>query len=466
MSQFDIIVIGAGPGGYVTAIKAAQLGMKTAIVEKSHLGGTCLNCGCIPTKALLNSANIYHLAKNGADFGLHIDGLGYDMAAMHQYKDDVVAKLRDGIAALLGGNKIELISGEAKIMAPHRVQVGENTYSAENIVIVTGSQPLIPPIPGIDLPGVVSSEQMLAQAYDCHRLAIIGAGVIGMEFASLYNRLGAEVTVLEMFDRVLPTIDDKEISQNLTMLLKKRAVNIHTSAQVTSIEKTVTGLVCHFTSKDEEQIVEVDNILVATGRKGCIEGLVADGLDLNINHKSGQIVINKDHRSSVDSIYAIGDVAEHSMQLAHMASAEGINLAYHLAGQDGPINLDIVPGCIFSDPEIATVGLTEAKAKEQGIAVKVGKYLMSGNSKSMLAQAERGFIKIIAEQESKRILGAQLMCSHAADLVNELSLAIAQGLSAADIAAVIHPHPTFGEGIAEAAEAVFDTSIHSLPKRR
>lgn len=469
MTRFDFIVIGAGPGGYAAAIKAAQLGMRVAVVEKDQLGGTCLNRGCIPTKAILQATNLYRKAQSFATLGLSIGSLAYDLPAIYQRKDNIVGQLRQGIQELLSANKIELIAGEAQISSAHSVQVqGEQgllSYEAENILIATGSKPVSLHIPGINLPGVMDSDEFLAQPHDCHSLSIIGAGVIGMEIATMMNNLGIEVTLIELLDRVLPTMD-REISQNLSMIMKKRGVNIHTYSRLTEISAVDGQLLCSFTEKTEPRQVCTDLVLLAMGRRGCTENLFTPQLNIKLNAKTAQIAVDDKHRTSIENIYAIGDVAENSIQLAHMASAAGINVACLLAGKEKELDESTVTSCIFTEPQIASIGITEAEAKQQSIVVKTGKYLTAASGRSLIEEAERGFIKIVAEQASHKIIGAQLMCEHAADIASELALAISQELRAEDIGSLIHAHPTFSEGIGEAADAIFGSAIHISPKRK
>lgn len=464
MTKFDLLVIGGGPGGYVAAIKAAQLGLHTALIEKEHLGGTCLNRGCIPTKTLLHAASLYNEVLAWPQLGLDCQCPTYDYAAMHRRKEQVICQLRDGVAALLKANKVEVIAGEAQLSDLHTVEVNDSTYEADYLIIATGGRPYLPSIPGIELPGVVTSDDILESEIFFQRLAVVGAGVVGLEFASLYRDLGCDVTVLASYDRVLPKMD-REISQNLSMLMKKRGIDIYTNASLAEIEQGVDGLICHFTAKENEKQLCVDGVLVAAGRR-CYPDEFLHGVVTLETTDRGQLVVDEHFCTSIPHIYAIGDIALGCERLAHAASAAGINAVCHLAQQPQEMDMRAVPCCIYSKPEIATVGLSADEAKAQGIAVKTGKYLMSGNGKSIIEMADRGFIKLVCEQASGKLLGAQLMCCRATDMVNELSLAIAQGLTAQDIASVVHPHPTFGEGIMEAAADVAGASIHTMPRRR
>lgn len=469
MKEYQLIVIGAGPGGYEAAIRAAQLGLTTALIERRDVGGTCLNRGCIPTKAMLHSAQLYREAANFELFGLHTENTSFDWAKVHQRKNDVVVKLRTGIEQLIKANKIDFFNNSASILGKNDVQLDQGeVIRGENILITTGSVPARPPIPGLDLPNVVTSDELLDDPHFTQadslakEILIIGGGVIGVEFASVFSSFGCHVTIVEAMERILPTMD-REISQSLNMVLKKRGVSIHTGAMVEKLEQDENGLVCHFTEKGKAQAVPAQQVLVAIGRRPNTQGLFAEGFEVACER--GRIVTDENFRTSVDSIYAIGDVTS-KIQLAHMASAQGICAVHTIAGQKPPIDLRYVPGCIYTDPEIASVGITEDEAKQQGIPVKKGKFLMTGNGRSLIDEQERGFIKVLAHQETDVILGAQLMCSRATDIVAELATAIVNGLTCAQLAGVIRPHPTFCEGVTEAVEDVHAMAIHLAPKKR
>ena len=469
MKEYQLIVIGAGPGGYEAAIRAAQLGLTTALIERRDVGGTCLNRGCIPTKAMLHSAQLYREAANFELFGLHTENTSFDWAKVHQRKNDVVVKLRTGIEQLIKANKIDFFNNFASILGKNDIQLDQGeVIRGENILIATGSVPARPPIPGLDLPNVVTSDELLDDPHFTQtdslakEILIIGGGVIGVEFASVFSSFGCHVTIVEAMERILPTMD-REISQSLNMVLKKRGVSIHTGAMVEKLEQDENGLVCHFTEKGKAQAVPAQQVLVAIGRRPNIQGLFAEGFEVACER--GRIVTDENFRTSVDSIYAIGDVTS-KIQLAHMASAQGICAVHIIAGQKPPIDLRYVPGCIYTDPEIASVGITEDEAKQQGIPVKKGKFLMTGNGRSLIDEKERGFIKVLAHQETDVILGAQLMCSRATDIVAELATAIVNGLTCAQLAGVIRPHPTFCEGVTEAVEDVHAMAIHLAPKNR
>ena len=457
--SFDLIVVGGGPGGYVSAIRAAQLGLKTALIERAAVGGTCLNRGCIPTKALLHSAGLYRELREAARFGVRAEGLDFDYAAMCQHRDQVVDQLRAGVQALLKGNGVETISGSALLEGPGRVRVGEDVCEAPHILLAVGSRPALPPIPGLDLPGVLTSDDLLTGAELYPRLTIIGGGVIGMEFASLYSALGAQVTVLEAAARILPTLD-RELSQNLSMLLKKRGVKLCPGAAVERVERTEEGLRCSYALKGKQETVTADAVLVATGRRADTQGLCAPGVDLGLER--GAIPVDGRFQTRLPGVYAVGDAVAGSIQLAHAASAQGIDAVSLIAGREPPVDLSAVPACVFTQPEIASVGRTEAQCKGEGIPVRTGKYLMSGNGRSLIAGADRGFIKVVAHAGTGVVLGAQLMCERATDLVGAFTTAVAERRTLEELAAVIRPHPSFSEGVSEAVEAALGLSIHQL----
>ena len=456
--QFDLIIIGGGSGGYVSAIEASKKGMKTALIERDKLGGTCLNRGCIPTKTLLHSAELYDSMRSCEMFGVQASDVSFDMEKIQGRKEEVISQLRGGIELLMKKNKVTVYCGQGTIESEHEVSVhpseGEEKILLEgkNILISTGSVPAIPPILGHDLENVVSSDELLDKKTLYPRLTIVGGGVIGMEFASVYSALGCQVTVVEFLDRILANMD-KEISQNLKMIMKKRGVDIHTGAKVERITKEEDGtLSCHFTEKDCEKSVVSDGILIATGRRANTEGLFGAGFSLDMDR--GRILVNEVGQTSVPNIYAAGDVVP-GIQLAHAASAQGLRAIEHMwKGTADSIRIDLIPGCVYTDPEIGSVGLTQEEAKTQGLSVIVKKYPMSANGKSLLSNQERGFIKVVADGETHKVLGAQMMCARATDMISEFGTAIVNGLTLEQMAAVVRPHPTFSEGISEAVSAV------------
>ena len=465
--HYDLIIIGAGPGGYTAAIAAAQHGMKTALIEARKTGGTCLNRGCIPTKALLHSANLYREMKNGESLGIFAENLSYDLGAMYNRRDEVVSELRGGIEALIKANKVDIYSAQAKVLSSSRVALVSESENFEletdRVLLAVGSSPVLPPIEGVKLPGVVTSDELLeGPAIDYKSLVIIGGGVIGVEFASIFSSLGCEVTIVEAAERIVPTLD-REISQNLSMILKRRGVSIHSSCLVERISEGSGGLCCHFTGKGGSSEIKAQGVLVSVGRKPNTVGLFGD--NLNILQQHG-IVVNEHFETSEKGIYAIGDAVEGSIQLAHAASAEAHNVIAQMLGEKPPVNLSVVPACIFTSPEIASVGLTAEQAKTRGIEVKTGKYAMSGNGKTVIELQERSFIKLTFDANTNIILGAQLMCARASDLISELSSAIVNRLTVQHLLAVIRPHPTFTEAVTEALEDTEDRAVHIMPKAK
>ena len=461
--HYDLAVIGGGPGGYEAAFEAARLGLKAALIEKEALGGTCLNHGCIPTKSLLHAADLYDEMRGADRFGVHAEGVTFDMKRMKEQKDETVRTLRDGIGAEAKRKRVTVYEGTGVIESPNEVRVGDERLTARFILIATGSRAFVPPIPGADLPGVVTSDGLLEQTEPCRRLVIIGGGVIGVEFASLYSRLGAEVTVMEALPRVLSNMDS-ELSQSLKMQLKKRGVRVLTSARV------------------EE--MGADRVLIAVGRRPYTEGLFGEHTERPAAER-GRILTDEYGRTSVPSLYACGDVTG-GVMLAHAAAAEGRNAAAHMrwvldreraAGgnrEEGAADADslpesalrteeelkrslidtsVVPSCVYTSPEIASVGLTAAQAKEQGIRTVTKKYVMTANGRTVLSGGERGFIRLVCAGEDGRLLGAQLFCGRAADIAGELADAVVNGLTAGDLGRVIRPHPTFCEAVTEAARS-------------
>ena len=413
MAHYELIVIGAGPGGYEAALHAAKLGKKVAVVEKREAGGTCLNRGCIPTKTLLHSSQIFHDAKHGAHAGIHTDDIRADMTEIFAYKREISQKLSSGIESLFKTAKIDFLRGTALITAPGAVRVtdaegGANDYTCDDILIATGSVPSRPPIPGLEF--AMTSDELLEGCDHLYRsIVIIGGGVIGIEFATFYADLGCEVTVIEGMDRLLPNMD-KELGQSLALILKKQGVKVFTNAMVQSVEKTGEDIAVNFTCKEKSETVSGEAVLCAIGRRPYCDGLFADGISVEMNRRS--IAVNERYETSIPHIYAIGDVSA-KIQLAHVATAQGIACVDLLYGRENHTSMSVVPSCIYCRPEIAVVGLTEAEAKEAGIPVKVGKHVMFDNAKTLIADPGRCFMKFVAHAETRELLGAQLMCEHA-----------------------------------------------------
>ena len=439
--MYALIVIGGGPGGCAAALRAAQGGLSVALFEPRQVGGTCLNRGCVPTKALLHGA-----------------GPGCDWPALAAEVERVVSTLRAGQEKQLRAAGVELIPYRAVVTGPHTVEAGGAAYEAAHILVAAGSEPALPPIPGLDTPGVVTSDGLLSDLRPLDRLAIIGGGVIGVELACVWAAAGTRVTILEAAPRLLPTLE-RELGQSLAAQLRQDGVEVFTGAGVTGV---APGPAVAFTHRGEAYRLEADAVLVATGRRPNTAGLFSPRLEDALGLDRGGIPVNLHFSTRVAGICAIGDVVKGNIQLAHVASAQGINAVSRMAGLRPPMRLEAVPACVYTDPEIACVGSTEAECKENGIPYKTGKYLMSGNGRTVIARGERGFIKVVYHAESGAVLGAQLMCERATDLIGEFTLAVAEGRTVERMAQLIRPHPTFGEGISEAAESCFGLAIHQL----
>ena len=455
MSDYQFFVIGAGPGGYVAALRAARLGLRTAIAERREVGGTCLNRGCIPTKSLLHSAALCAEIGDAARFGVRCGGAQVDLAAVYARKDAVIEKLRAGILQRFKAAGVDYLPGSAAIVGTGRVRVdtadGPREYTCDDLLVATGSVPARPPIPGLELPGVVTSDELLAQADRLYSsLVIIGGGVIGVELASFYAALGTQVTIVEALERILPTMD-RELSQSMAMLLKKRGVVIHTGCRVERIERDGSALRVIYTEKESLQSAAAECVLCAIGRRPDCTGLLGAGVTLETER--GRIVVDGRFRTSLPHVYAVGDVSSR-VQLAHVASAQGAAVAEQLAGQTPSAALDVIPACIYTSPEIACVGLTADEAKKQGRAVRTGKCLMGANGRTVIAEGERGYIRLVADAETGALLGAQLMCERATDIISELTAAIVNGLTAAQLLRAVRPHPTFEEALTDALEMI------------
>jgi dihydrolipoamide dehydrogenase len=462
MSSYDVIVIGSGPGGYVCAIRCAQLGLKTACVEgRETLGGTCLNVGCIPSKALLHATHQLHeVHENFEKMGLMGGAPKVDWGKMLAYKADVIAQNTKGIEFLFKKNKVDWIKGWATIPAPGKVQVGDTTHETKNIVIATGSEPSSLPGVTVDEKTVVTSTGALELARIPKSLIVIGAGVIGLEMGSVYARLGAQVTVVEYLDQITPGMD-AEVQKSFRRLLEKQGLTFVMGAAVKGVE-TAKGKakVTYALRKDEsEHVLEADTVLVATGRKPYTGGLGLDALGIAMSPR-GQVETDAHWRTNVPGIWAIGDCIAGPM-LAHKAEDEGMAVAETIAGQAGHVNYGVIPGVIYTHPEVATVGLTEEQLKAEGRAYKAGKFSFMGNGRAKANFAADGFVKILADKDTDRILGAHIIGPMAGDLIHEICVAMEFGAAAEDLARTCHAHPTYSEAVREAALACGDGPIHS-----
>ncbi|MFO1176553.1 MAG: dihydrolipoyl dehydrogenase [Paracoccaceae bacterium] len=461
MASFDVIIIGAGPGGYVAAIRCAQLGLKTAVVEgRDTLGGTCLNVGCIPSKALLHASHSLHEAEaNFAKMGLIGAPPTVDWAQMQAYKADVVSTNTKGIEFLFKKNKITWIKGWAAIPAPGQVKVGDELHDARHIVIASGSEPS--PLPGVEVDEkvIVTSTGALALAAIPKKLVVIGAGVIGLEMGSVYARLGSEVTVVEYLDAITPGMDG-EVAKTLERILKKQGLKFVLGAAVQSatVKDGQASLSYKLRKTGKEETLQADCVLLATGRRPFVAGLGLDALGVEMTPR-GQVRTDAHFATNIPGLFAIGDAIEGPM-LAHKAEDEGMAVAEVIAGRAGHVNYAVIPGVIYTTPEVASVGKTEEQLKDEGRAYKVGKFPFMGNARAKAVFLGEGFVKLIADAATDRILGAHIIGPAAGELIHEICVAMEFGASAQDVALTCHAHPTFSEAVREAALACGDGAIH------
>lgn len=462
MADYDVIVIGAGPGGYVCAIRCAQLGLKTACVEaRDTLGGTCLNIGCIPSKALLHASHALHEAEhNFAKMGLKGAAPKVDWKGMLAYKDDVIGQNTKGIEFLFKKNKVDWIKGFGSIPAAGQVKVGDTTHNAKSIIIASGSTPSTLPGIEVDEKVVVTSEGALALGKVPKKMVVIGAGVIGLELGSVYARLGAEVEVIEYLDTITPGMDS-EVAKNFQKILSKQGLKFTLGAAVQGVKTTKTNATVSYKLKkdDSDHQVIADVVLVATGRKPYTEGLGLDALGVELSER-GQIKTDGHWQTNIKGVYAIGDCIAGPM-LAHKAEDEGMAVAEVVAGKHGHVNYGVIPGVVYTNPEVASVGATEEMLKAEGRAYKVGKFSFMGNGRAKANFAADGFVKILADKDTDRILGAHIIGPAAGDLIHEVCVAMEFGASAQDLALTCHAHPTFSEAVREAALACGDGAIHA-----
>ena len=465
MSEYDVVVIGAGPGGYITAIRASQLGLKAAVVEKEFLGGICLNVGCIPSKSLLKNAELAHTLRERADeFGISFDNLKLDFAAAVDRSRKVSKRLTQGVAFLMKKNKIDVYMGTAKLTAKDKVQVSDadgkvQELSAKNIVIATGSHAAM--IPGVKVDGekVVSFWEAILQTKRPESVVIIGAGAIGAEFATVWSAYGTQVTMVEMLPRILP-VEDEETSAELTKAFKKRGINMMTSTKVLGVETTASGVKVKVSQDGQETTLEADQALVAIGfRPNTADlGLETAGVELN---ERGFIKIDDRMATNVPGIYAIGDVTG-KMLLAHVAMTMGVNCAEAIAGKEvQPLEYIMMPRATYCQPQVASFGYTEAQAKEKGYEIKVGRFNFQPNGKALGLGESTGWVKIISDAKYGEILGAHMIGADVSELLPELTLAHNMELTAEEIARNVHAHPTLSEVLLEAAHGVNCSPLHS-----
>ncbi|MCI1945090.1 dihydrolipoyl dehydrogenase [Clostridium luticellarii] len=458
-----VVVIGGGPGGYIAAIRAAQLGNKVTLIEKEELGGTCLNVGCIPTKTLLHSAELFSEIKDSRNLGIDVGEVSINWKNVQRRRKRVIKKLVSGVKGLLSYNKVNVINGFARMETENSLTVSKEGGKSEKIdfdsaIISTGSVPFAPLIPGIGLEGVIDSTGALELESLPETIVIIGGGVIGIEFASLFSSLGKKVTILEMLPFILPPID-RQISSMIADKLSKQGVSINTGCRVTSIEKGENGLKVDFTKGNDNLNVEAEKVLVAIGRRSNTEGLELE--KIGVKTEKGRVCVDDYMRTNAGSIYAIGDCTGKIM-LAHVASEQGVVAAENISGKNVKMDYKTVPSCVYTKPEIASTGLTEEQVKEKGIDYKVGIFPMGANGKAMISKEPDGIIKIIADKKTEEILGVHIMAPRATDFIGEAALALRLEATVDEVVTTIHAHPTINEAFKEAALAVQKRALNSV----
>ena len=463
--KFQAIVIGGGPGGYVCAIRLSQLGIKTACVEsRGSLGGTCLNIGCIPSKSLLNLSENFHKVKHFSNLGIEISAVKLNLEKMMKNKDKVVTILTKGIEFLFKKNKVTHYKGTGSFKSATQVSIiddkkKETIIDSDKIIISTGSEPISLPGVKFDEKVIVSSTGALALSKVPKKMVIVGAGYIGLEMGSVWSRLGSEVHVVEFLDHITPGMD-KEISKEFMKILQKQGINFHLQTKVNSIKKNNKGAVVSTTNKDGKKInFECDVVLVSVGRKPNTKNLNLDAIGIALDDKK-RVKVDKNFQTNVKNIYAIGDVIAGPM-LAHKAEEEGIAIAELIAGQSGHVNYNIIPGVVYTSPEVASIGKTEEQLKDLNQKYKVGKFPFMANSRAKAINETDGFVKILAEEKTDKVLGVHIIGSHAGEMIAQIAIAMEFGSSSEDIARTCHAHPTFSEAIKEAALSVDKRPIHS-----
>jgi dihydrolipoamide dehydrogenase len=461
--EADITIIGGGPGGYVAAIKAAKMGAKVVVIEKEKLGGTCLNWGCIPTKTLVRSAEVYELLKEAEEFGCYAENVGVDIKKVISRKDKVVGQLVQGIEYLFVKNNIRFIRGNAKISDKNTITTKEKmtdiTINSKNIIVATGSVSSKLRIQGIDIENVIDSKEALQINELPKKLVVIGGGVIGMEFAYIFANFGVDISIVEYFDECLASCDKDICSENEKSALNK-GIKLYTSAKVEEIIKAEDEeCLVVFTQNGEKKYISAEKVLVAVGRTPYFEGIGIEDLGIELNENGKGIKVNSKMQTSIPNIYAIGDVTN-VMQLAHVASHQGIVAVKNIMGESCEMDYNVVPAAIFTQPEIAMVGISEKDAEKQKLNIEIGKFPFAANGKALTFGDDKGFIKLIKEKETGRIIGGSIIGIHATDLIGEVTLAIKNNLTAEQIAETIHAHPTTSEVIHEAALALEGGAIH------
>ncbi len=463
--KFQATIIGGGPGGYVCAIRLAQLGIKTACIEsRETLGGTCLNIGCIPSKSLLNLSEYFHRAKNFTKIGIEVGDVKLNLPKMMQNKDKAVTNLTKGIEFLFKKNKVTYFKGTGRFKSVNQISIldknnKETIIETEKTIISTGSEPM--ELPGIkfDEKRILSSTGALSLSLLPKKMVVIGAGYIGLELGSVWSRLGTEVHVVEFLDHITPGMD-KEISKEFMKILIKQGLNFHLQTKVDSIKKDKKGVMIKTTDKTGKNIVfESDVVLISVGRKPYTKNLNLEKINIELDNKK-KIKVNKNFETNIPNIYAIGDVINGPM-LAHKAEEEGIALAELISGQSGHVNYDVIPGVVYTSPEVASIGKTEEQLKNMNHAYKVGKFPFMANSRAKTINEPEGFVKILADEKTDKVLGVHMIAPHAGEIIAEMALAMEFGASSEDIARTCHAHPTFSEAIKEAALSVDKRAIHS-----
>ncbi|WP_370312412.1 dihydrolipoyl dehydrogenase [Sagittula sp.] len=456
-ATYDMVVIGAGPGGYVAAIRGAQLGLRTAIVEREHLGGICLNWGCIPTKALLRSAEVFHLMHRAAEFGLKAEGIGFDLDAVVKRSRGVAKQLNSGVGHLLKKNKVDVVMGAAQIEAPGKVRVGDTVLEARNIVVATGARAR--ELPGLEADGdrVWTYKHALQPKRMPKKLLVIGSGAIGIEFASFFNTLGAEVTVVEVMDRILP-VEDAEIAAFAKKQFQKQGMTILEGASVKSLDRGPNGVVAHVEKGGETSKISVDTVISAVGIVGNVEDLGLEGLGVRVERS--HVVTDPFCRTGIDGVYAIGDVAG-APWLAHKASHEGVMVAELIAGgHPHAVDPGSIAGCTYCHPQIASVGLTEAKAKEQGFDVKVGRFPFIGNGKAIALGETEGMVKTVFDAKTGALLGAHMVGAEVTELIQGYVVGRQLETTEEDLMQTVFPHPTLSEMMHESVLDAWGRAIH------
>lgn len=464
MRQADIAIIGSGPGGYVAALRAAQLGAKVLCIEKDRLGGVCLNQGCIPTKALLRCAEVWREVERASRFGVRVGEAAFDWNVAQAHKERVVAQMTSGVEKLLARAGAEILYGEARFLRANALEVhladGRETVSAEAVIIATGSRPLFVPIPGLDDPGILDSTAALSLGALPQSLCIIGSGAIGTEFASLFATLGVHVMLVEMMPRLVPQMD-ASIGEGLAWSLSNQGVEVYTNTRVTQVERLMAGYLVHVEGPSGEARLEVEKVLSAIGRTPNVENLGLEAIGLKPTRQG--IRVDDSMRTAVPGVYAIGDVAAEGPMLAHVAMHQGVVAAEHALGRPARMDYRAVPSCIYSLPEAASVGLTEEEARRLGHDVRVGLFALANNGKAAAMGEMDGFVKVVADGENGAVLGMHIVGPHASDLIMEGVLAVELEATWRELARTIHPHPALSEAVAEAVLAAQGRALH-VPK--